>query len=412
MNENKPAPAPAGKPNGARLQKFSSSFFIWPAALVLAVLLFWGLSYLVDAFTTESTDDAFIAGHVVSVAPRVSGQIAAVYVLDNQFVRSNQLLVEIDPTDYETALAQKQAAHNSSEASFKAATAGYHMVQVNVTAAEATARESQADAEAAAATVQRAKADFVRAQSLRTNGTISASEYDQFKAAADKAEADYNSAKQKTAADEAKVDSTKAELQAARAEADVVFSQVKEAKTAESQAELDLSYTKILAPCDGLVTRKQVEVGDYLQVGQTIMSLVPTNVYVVANFKETQLKDMQPGQQVTVTIDALGGKTFSAHVDSIQAGSGAAFSLLPPENATGNFVKVVQRVPVKIVFDEPLPADHPIGPGLSVEPSVQISAFRVPDFMTAIVAILLAVTAAFVFQLIVKRNLAGAFTPK
>ena len=135
-----------------------------------------------------------------------------------------------------------------------------------------------------------------------------------------------------------------------------------------------------MRPGDGRVTRKQVEAGDYLQTGQQIMSIVPVEVWVVANFKESQLKKMMPGQPATVEIDALGGRKFRAHVDSVQAGSGAAFSLLPPENATGNFVKVVQRVPVKILFDEPLPADHTIGPGLSVTPSVQTSSFRRAGF--------------------------------
>jgi membrane fusion protein (multidrug efflux system) len=152
------------------------------------------------------------------------------------------------------------------------------------------------------------------------------------------------------------------------------------------------------------VTRKQVEVGDYLQTGQQIMSIVPVEVWVVANFKESQLKKMKPGQSAFVKIDALGGRKFRAHVDSVQAGSGAAFSLLPPENATGNFVKVVQRVPVKILFDEPLPVDHTIGPGLSVTPSVQTSSFRVPDFLIAIVAIILAITAAFGFLKFLNRK--------
>jgi membrane fusion protein, multidrug efflux system len=137
------------------------------------------------------------------------------------------------------------------------------------------------------------------------------------------------------------------------------------------------------------------------------MAIVPTEVWVVANFKESQLEKMLPGQPATVAIDALGGRTFRAHVDSVQAGSGAAFSLLPPENATGNFVKVVQRVPVKILFDEPLPADHTIGPGLSVTPSVQTSSFRVPAWATAVIAMILALVVAAGFRWILKRKLAG-----
>jgi membrane fusion protein, multidrug efflux system len=184
----------------------------------------------------------------------------------------------------------------------------------------------------------------------------------------------------------------------------MALSQFSEAQTNVASAQLNLSYTKILAPGDGRVTRKQVEVGDYLQAGQQIMSLVPTNVWVVASFKESQLRKMSPGQSALVEIDALGGRKFHAHVDSVQAGSGAAFSLLPPENATGNFVKVVQRVPVKIIFDEPLPADHTIGPGLSVTPSVQTSSFNFPNLAVAIIAIILAVAAVILFQFILNRK--------
>jgi membrane fusion protein, multidrug efflux system len=402
-----PQPAPEKKNNGQTLRKLNSPLFIWPAAIVLAVLLFLGLALLANTFTHESTDDAFIAGHIVSIAPRISGQVSAVYVLDNQLVRSNDLLAEIDPSDYATTLSQKQAAQHSAESNFKAAVAGYNLMGVKVTTAEATAKESKADAAAAAATATRAKADFERAQNLRTNETISAQEFDQAKAAADEAGANFNSAKQKADADESKVNEANAQLQAAKAESDAVFSQLNQSKTSVDAANLDLSYAKIFAPGDGRVTRKQVEVGDYLQTGQQIMSLVPTDVWVVANFKESQLKKMSPGQHALVEIDALGGRKFRAHVDSVQAGSGAAFSLLPPENATGNFVKVIQRVPVKIIFDEPLPADKTIGPGLSVTPSVQVNSFDFPDWAIALIAIVLAIASAFGFQKFLNRKSAA-----
>jgi membrane fusion protein (multidrug efflux system) len=409
MNGNSPTPeppqpTPEKKNNGETLRKLNSPFFIWPAAIALAVLLYFGLSLLSDTLTHESTDDAFIAGHIVSIAPRISGQVASVHVLDNQLVRSNDLLVEIDPADYATTLSQKQAAQNSSDSNFKAAIAGYKLMEVKVTTAEATARESKADADAAAATAEKAKADFERAQTLRTNETISAQEFDQAKEATDQAEANFNSAKQKADADESKVSEARAQLEAAKAESDAVFSQLNESKTAVDTAQLNLSYTKIYAPGDGRVTRKQVEAGDYLQTGQTIMSIVPVEVWVVANFKESQLKKMKPGQSASVKIDALGGRKFRAHVDSIQAGSGAQFSLLPPENATGNFVKVIQRVPVKILFNEPLPADKTIGPGLSVEPSVQVSTFNFPNWAVALIAIILAAASAFGFQKFLNRK--------
>jgi membrane fusion protein (multidrug efflux system) len=399
-----PAPLPPEKKSSATLKKLNSPLVIFFGTIVLAVLLFFGIAYLITALTHESTDDAFIAGHIISMAPRVAGQVTGVYVLDNELVESNQLLVELDPADYATSAAQKKAAQQAANANYQAAVAAYHLMQMKVTTAEADARSSRADAQAAAATAARAKSDFDRYQELLKQKTISQQEFDNEQATFKTATANQNAAEQTADADESKVNEARAQIDAAKAEAESVFAQLDRSKTDVDAAQLNLSYTKILAPCDGRVTRKEVEVGDYLETGQTIMSIVPADVWVVANFKESQLRKMKPGQSALVEIDALGGRKFRAHVDSVQAGSGAAFSLLPPENATGNFVKVVQRVPVKIIFDEPLPADHTIGPGLSVTPSVQTSSFRVPDFVTAIVAIILAVVAAFIFQLILNRK--------
>jgi membrane fusion protein (multidrug efflux system) len=365
---------------------------------VLAGLLFFGLDYLASTYTSESTDDAFIAGHIVSIAPRISGQVSAVHVLDNEFVTNGELLVEIDPSDYAATLGQKQASQESAQSNFKAAVAGYNLMKEKVKTAEAQAQETRADADAAAAKNARAKADFARAEKLVKENTISAQEYDQFKSAADSAAADFNSANAKADSDQSKVNEANAQLDAAKAEADAVFSQMNESKTEVDSAQLNVNYTRIYAPSGGLVTRKQVEAGDYLQIGQTIFSIVPSNVWVVANFKESQLKDMSPGQKTLVSIDALGGKTFQAHVDSVQAGSGAVFSLLPPENAVGNYVKVVQRVPVKIVFEEPLPVDKTIGPGLSVTPYVFTSSFQMPKIVTAIIAIVLTAVAVVIFK--------------
>jgi membrane fusion protein (multidrug efflux system) len=387
-----PAPAPKGN------SKLDSPLFLWAVGIVVAVLLFFGLDYLASTYTSESTDDAFIAGHIVSIAPRISGQVSVVHVLDNEYVTNGELLVEIDPSDYAATLGQKRAAQESAQSNFKAAVAGYNLMKEKVKTAEAQAQETRADADAAAAKNARAKADFARAEKLVNQNTISPSEFDQFKATADSAAADFNSAQAKADSDQSKVNEAKAQLDAAKAEADAVFSQLNESKTEVDSAQLNVNYSKIYAPSGGLVTRKQVEEGDYLQIGQTIFSIVPSNVWVVANFKESQLKDMARNQKVLVSIDALGGRTFQAHVDSVQAGSGAVFSLLPPENAVGNYVKVVQRVPVKIVFDEPLPVDKTIGPGLSVAPYVFTSAFQVPKFITAIIAIVLAVVAVVIFK--------------
>jgi membrane fusion protein (multidrug efflux system) len=330
--------------------------------------------------------------------------VLAVHVLDNQFVHSNDLLVEIDPADYATTAAQKQSAADAQESSYKLALAGFELMRAKVTTAGAAAQESKADTAAAAATATRAKADFERSQELRQQNTISLQEFDSAQAVAQQAEANLNAARQKAAADESRITEAGAQLNATEAGVSMALAQFRQAQTSVQAAQLNLSYTKIFAPSDGRVTRKAVEAGDYVQTGQTLLSIVPNEVWVVANFKESQLKHMKPGQPALVEIDAL-GKSFAARVDSIQAGSGARFSLLPPENATGNYVKVVQRVPVKIVFNEPLPAGHTIGPGLSVTPDVQVSSFSLPDWVLALAAIILAVAAAIGFQSVLRRKL-------
>jgi len=393
-----PAAPPPPKSGG---NKFNSPLFLVPAAIVLAVLLYFGLAYLFVALTHESTDDAFIAGHIVSVAPRIAGQVVNVHVLDNQMVHSNDLLVELDPADDAVAVAQKQAAAASQDANFRTVVAAYELMQSKVTTAEVSARKAMADAAAAAATATNAQANFQRSQDLTKDNTISKQEFDAAQAANDSAQARFRSAQENVEEENSKVDEAKKQLAAVFAEKDMAFSQLNEAQTNVAAAQLTLSYTKIFAPCDGRVTRKAVETGDYLQAAQQIMSIVPPEVWVVANFKESQLKKMQPGQHVDVEIDALGGRIFSGKVDSVQAGSGAAFSLLPPENATGNFVKVVQRVPVKILFDEPLPADKVLGPGMSVEPSVQVGSLSLPEWITALIAIILAIIAVFIFKFFV-----------
>jgi membrane fusion protein (multidrug efflux system) len=392
MTENQTTAPPA--PNAGSASRINSPLFVVPAALALAVLLFFGIGYIADIFTHETTDDAFIAGHITSIAPRISGQVIAVPVLDNQVVRSNDLLVEIDPATYALTVAQKKAAADSQNGNYLTMFAAYQLMQTKVSTAAVEARKAQADADAAESSARIAQTNFDRARNLLEQKTASQQEYDNAQAANAKAQADFKAAQETVIEDNSKVEEAERTKEAARQQANTALTQWVETQTNIAVAELNLSYTKIFAPCDGRVTRKAVEVGDYLEIGQQIMSLVPAEVWVVANYKESQLKKMRPGQRVSVAIDALGGREFAAHVDSVQAGSGAEFSLLPPENATGNYVKVVQRVPVKIVFDEPLPADHVIGPGLSVTPSVEISKYVLPTWLCALLAVLIAGLAA------------------
>jgi len=384
--------------------KPGTGWLVLLGALLVAVAGYFGLKYLGDAFTHETTDDAFIAGHVISVAPRIAGQVVTVAVVDNQLVHSNDLLVEIDPADFKMTLAQKNAAADATSASYQSMVAGLEVMLTKLATARDTVTEDQSDVDAAAAAATRAQADDTRASQLRSDKTISAQEFDAAEATAQQTAASLNSAKQKVVADASRVKEAEAEYEATKSAVAVELAKMRQAQADVSSALLNLSYAKIYAPGDGRVTRKAVEPGDYVQTGQALLALVPAEVWVEANFKESQLKKMSPGQKVRVEIDALGGRSFAAHVESIQAGSGAQFSLLPPENATGNFVKVVQRVPVKIVFDEALPADRTLGPGLSVTPSVAVAGFEFPEWLVVVIAIAAGVSAGLIFSFLARRR--------
>ena len=373
------------------------------ATLGLGVLWYLGLSYFADTLTHESTDDAFIDGHIVSIAPKVSGQVSAVHVTDNQLVKKGDLLVEIDPRDYEMRVEQKRASAQTSDANYKTVVSAFELMQAKVTTAEASERQARAQAEASQAVATRAAADFKRSQQLVKEGAVSQQEFDSAQAAAREAGAKWNADEQNALEEASKVEEAKAQLSAAKTVVEMARAQIKQAQTDVSAAELDLSYAKIFAPCDGQVTRKMAEAGAYAQSGQTLLAIVPKEVWVTANFKETQLTHLREGQPVNIEIEAFPGRPFRGHVDSIQAGSGSRFSLLPPENAVGNFVKVVQRVPVKIVFDDPIDGAQVVGPGMSVFPSVRVKDYAVPQWVLAFVAAVLAAGAARVLKQVLAR---------
>jgi len=374
------------------------------AALPLLTL---GVHYVLHARAHESTDDAFIDGHIVGMSPKVASYVARVYVDDNTHVKAGDLLAELDPRDFEARLAQARAnlaaATQQHRAAFlnarvveRTAGAGVQQAEAAVATAErqvdgARSRLEQARAQVVSAEAEatRAAADVRRYENLLKYGAVSHQERDNAVASTDKAAADLDATRkaQQAAADtlrqqEAQLAQERARLTSAqaapdqiaqsRAQADQLAAQIVQYEAAVHQAELDLSYTKLYAPESGRVTRKSVEPGAYVQVGQTLFSIVPDRVWVVANFKETQLRHMRPGQPAIVRVDAYPDRVFQGHVDSIQAGSGARFSLLPPENATGNYVKVVQRVPVKILIDEAADPQHVFGPGMSVVPEVRV----------------------------------------
>ena len=296
--------------------------------LVIAIVV-GGIYYWHSRFY-QSTNDAYVQGDPVNISARVSGNIVRVHVTDNQHVQEGELLVEVDPCDYEVRLAKMEA---------------------TVRSARAEEEQAAADVEVARAQWTQQQQDLRRNEELAQQGAITTQVLEHSQAAARSAQASLNAAEKHVA-----------QLHAKTVEAQV---DVREAR-------LQLSYTNIVAPTAGHVTRKNVEEGMFVNVGQPLLAIVPEAMYVVANFKETQLTHMRPGQPVTIKVDAYPGVVFDAHVDSIQAGTGAAFSLFPPENATGNFVKVVQRVPVKIVFDEPPDPNHRLVLGMSVTPKVRV----------------------------------------
>jgi membrane fusion protein (multidrug efflux system) len=384
------------------------SFWARPAViligtLILALLFFLGLGYLVRSFTHESTDDAFLDGQIISIAPKVSGQVKQVHVRHNQPVKAGDLLIEIDPRDLQVASEQKKAATESARANVELLRASLELLKAQVRSAEATARESASQGTAAQATSDKAQADLKRAEELIQAKTISAQEFDSAKAVAQAAEANFRAAQEKAASDQSKVQEMRAQLEAGKKAYERGEAQTKQAEWDTQAAELNLSYAKVTAPEDGFVTKRAVETGDYVQVGQRIMALVTTRLWVTANFKETQLKLIRTNQPAIVEIDSL-GREFPAHVESIQAGSGARFSLLPPENAVGNYVKVVQRVPVRLFFDESLKTEHILGPGMSVSPSIRIRPFDPPAFMVVLLAVVLAAIAGLFWFLTTSRK--------
>ncbi len=374
------------------------------AALVIVVAAFFLWRYLASY---ESTDDAQIDGHVNSVSARVGGHVLKLNVEDNQYVEKGTVLVEIDPADYEVAVAQARAVYADAQA--QAAAAGINVpitgvstasqvsgAQAGVSSAQAGIAAARQQLEAAKSQVTEAEAnntkaqnDLVRYKQLIDKQEISQQQYDQAVASAQAAAATVQASRSRADALAAQVEQAQdrlaqagAELRTAdtapetmrvtRARALSAEANADRRKAELDQAELNLQYTKVTAPVSGAVSNRMVEVGQNVQPGQEMMKVIPLgegDLWVTANFKETQLAKMKPGLPAEIAVDAT-GRTYKGHVESIAGASGARFSLLPPENATGNYVKVVQRIPVKIVFEKGETNGHDLRPGMSVVPKV------------------------------------------
>lgn len=381
-------PPPAPPPHPARRLVLGAV-----AAVVLTLGFFYALHYAVNSYTHEETDDAFLESHVVTVAPRVAGQILAVHVKENQRVKTGEPLLELDPKDFEVKLEQKRAASASAQANLAAAQAGVELVKARYETSQATARQEEANAEAAHAKADQAETFYQRALKLRQTNVMSPEEFDRAQADEQSTKADWKAAEQKAEATRSQIVESKAQITVAKTVLEGMGTRNKQAETEQNQSELELSYTRIPAPCDGQIVRKSAEPGNYVQIGQSLLGLVTTQLWIVANFKESQLAHMRAGQAALIRVDAYPSHWYKGHVDSFQAGSGSRFSLLPPENAVGNYVKVVQRVPVKLYFDEPLDRALALGPGMSVVPEVHTRDLDVSPVVIWIAAIVLGLMA-------------------
>ena len=406
----------AGRPAGSQVEQPDNllpekkrkkrHYFLLIAVVIVAIgagLWWWHSTYY------KGTDDAQIAGNLIQISSRVNGNVIDVNVQQNQFVKAGQVLVKLDPTDYETTVQKDEANLASAKANYEAAEVNMPVVNVNTGSALSTAGAnvkgakdavSQAERQLQAARAQvlaaransnKAKLDLQRYTTLVKKDVISKQQYDAAvaTAAADQASLEQAEANVQANEDAVRVARSRAvqaesnlknaqtrprQLAIQKAKIDQAASQVKQAEAALAQAKLNLSYCVIKAPTAGIVTTKSVQVGENLSAGQNLMTLVSLdNLWVTANFKETQIDEIHRGQPVIISVDALDGKKFDGKVAEIGGATGSMLSLFPPENATGNYVKVVQRIPVRINFTKPSEdKNHRLRPGMSVEPKVRV----------------------------------------
>ena len=334
------------------------------AIIVVVLLALGGIYWWLSGLNTEDTDDAYTDGRAVQIAPRVAGRVVSLDVTDNQFVRRGQALIHIDPRQFINDRDQSQGEVDTAQAQLAGQKFAAEIAKKNFPAA---LQAAQANLDSAKAMLVQRQADFARQKSLPRQATTQ-QEVDAATSALQQAQAN-------VLLDQARVvQATPVQQNIGQSEAQVrnTAGSLLQAQAKLDQANLNLSYTVVRAPQDGWITRRNVEMGNYVSVGQQIFNIVSPQVWVTANFKETQLNLMRPGQSARITVDAYPGLELRGHVDSIQLGSGSKFSAFPAENATGNFVKIVQRVPVKIVIDSGLDPTLPLPLGLSVEPTVTV----------------------------------------
>lgn len=320
-----------------------------------------------------STDDAFITGHIHTISSKVFGTVKKVYVVDNQFVKKGELLADIDPQDYDVKVKETSSAFDAEKArlsevkyKFDASKQQYEELKSAVGAAKANIELQESN-------LKQAERDFKRADELFRESLIPKERYEKARTAHDISIAQVKAAKENLLQTEARLETQKAVIKQAQAAIDPQKALIKQKQASLTLSELNLNYTKIYAPADGYVAKKSIEEGNQIQPGQPLMAVVPLDdIWVVANYKETQIDKIKPGQSVDIEVDTYSGKVFKGKVESIMAGTGAVFSLFPPENATGSYVKIVQRIPVKISLNKDTDKDHVLRVGMSVVPIINV----------------------------------------
>ena len=334
------------------------------ALVVIVALVLGGVYWWLSGRNVEDTDDAYTDGRAIQIAPQISGRVVSLDVTDNQFVHRGQALIHIDPRQFVNDRDQQVGALETAKAQFAGQVLGAEVAKKNFPAA---LQAAQADLASAKANLSRRQADFARQKSLPQQATTQ-QEVDSATAELQQAQAQVLQAQARVV----QAEPVQQQIGEAQAQVGQLKGQVDQAQARLDQSNLNLSYTVVKAPQDGWITKRNVEQGNYVSSGQQIFSIVSPDVWVTANFKETQLDLMRSGQSVKITVDAYPSLDLRGHVDSIQLGTGSKFSAFPAENATGNYVKIVQRVPVKIIIDSGLDPTLPLPLGLSVEPTVTV----------------------------------------
>lgn len=349
-------------------------FIVLAVFALAAVIAVAGILYYVDYIKHHvSTDDAFVTGNIHVIASKVPGTIRAVHVHDNQPVKKNDLLLEIDDQDFDVRVREAHSGVKAENSKLSELSTRVEVSQKQFQELGHRLESAKANLRLQEANLKQADIDLKRAERLYKKEILPEEKLEKARTGYDVAVAQVEAAKEQLKHAEAALETQKAVIRQTESSVQSQGSLVRQKEAVLKGEDLKKSYTRIYAPADGYVTKKSVEVGNQVQAGQPLLAVVPLeNVWIVANYKETQLERVRPGQKVKIEVDTFPGKVFEGFVDSIMAGTGSVFSLFPPENATGNFVKVVQRIPVKIVLKKGADPDHVLRVGMSVEPTILI----------------------------------------